>query len=492
MDPAPPDLGLLSGRYRLGSLLGRGGMADVYDGFDERLARPVAIKILRPSGVDDPAMRARFEREARAVARLSHPAVVAVFDSGEDRGRAYLVMERLPGETLADRIRIGPVDGRWLVPVLEDVLGALGAAHALGMVHRDIKPANILLVDDGRAKVADFGIAKIYQDLGTGDQPGEDLTATGLILGTVAYLSPEQIGGAPASPQADIYAVGVVAYEALAGRKPFVGEDAIAQARAVAEGRTTDLVAGRPDVDPRLAAVVRRAMARRVEDRYASAAAMLADLVAVGVTMGAAPAPDDTVLVPLPTQATVAMPPPAAPAATAPIRRAEPTRILAAPVAPGPAEVPGGRPPPPAGGRGRAGLIGALITLGVLVVAAAVVAVLLARGGTPKTIPPASTVPVTTTPTTAAPTTTATTTPTTLATTTTVTTTPTTLAPTTTVTTTPTTLAPTTTAPAPTTTTPTTPTTSVPSTPTSTAATTAAGPGHSGTAPGHGKGHRHG
>jgi serine/threonine protein kinase len=484
MDPAPPDPGLLSGRYRLGSLLGRGGMADVYDGFDERLARPVAIKILRSSGVDATATRARFEREARAVARLSHPAVVAVYDSGEDRGRAYLVMERLPGDTLADRIRLGPVDARWLVPVLEDVLGALGAAHALGMVHRDIKPANILLVGDGRAKVADFGIAKIFEDLSGGDQAGEDLTATGLILGTVAYLSPEQIGGAPASPQGDIYAVGVVAYEALAGRKPFVGEDAIAQARAVAEGRARDLIAGGPDVDPRLAAVVRRAMARRVEDRYPTAAAMLADLLATGRPTGAAPGPDATVLLPPPIGATVAMPTVAMPgstptAAMAPLPGVEPTRILAPPLPPGSGDVTAGGPAP-TGGRGRAGLIGALITLAVLVVAAAVVAVLVERGGTPKTTPSTTTASVAT-PTSSPSTSTATTTATTLATTTTASTTPTTLATTTTASTTPTTVAPTTTTPttvAPTTTTPTTvaPTTTTPTTttPTTAATTTAA------------------
>ena len=467
MDPAPPDSGLLSGRYRLGNLLGRGGMAEVYDGFDERLARPVAIKILRPSAVDDPAMRARFEREARSAARLSHPAVVAVFDSGEDRGRAYLVMERLPGETLADRIRLGPLDQRWLAPVLGDVLGALGAAHALGMVHRDIKPANILLAADGRAKVADFGIAKIYQDnLGARDREGDDLTATGLILGTVAYLSPEQIGGAPASPQGDIYAVGVVAYEALSGRKPFVGEDAIAQARAVADGRTADLAAGRPDVDPRLAAVVRRAMSRRVEDRYPSTSAMLADLVATGLTIGDAPNPDATVPLAPPIGATVAMAGPELTAALPPRREPDPTRILAPPRFRA-AGVAAGRPAPaPAPSRRHAGLIGALITLAVVVAAAAVIAVLVSRNNASTTIPPGNTTPVTT----ATSVSTATTAPTTtLAPTTTATT-----LPTTTATTTPTTLSPTTTTPATTTPATTIPTTTIPTTTTPTTAPTTA------------------
>jgi tRNA A-37 threonylcarbamoyl transferase component Bud32 len=468
-----PDPGLLSGRYRLGGLLGRGGMADVYDGFDERLARPVAIKILRSTTGDDGAMRFRFEREARSVARLSHPAVVAVYDSGEDHGRAYLVMERLPGETLADRIRLGPVDAQWLVPVLVDVLGALAAAHALGMVHRDIKPANILLVGDGHAKVADFGIAKIYQDGPTGDDDTgrADLTATGLILGTVAYLSPEQIGGAPASPQADIYAVGVVAYEALAGRKPFVGDNAIAQARAVAQGQTSDLAAGRPDVDPRLAAVVRRAMARRVEDRYPSANAMLADLVATGLGPGpGGPAGlgDATVALPPPFggagpggRAGAGEEPGSVPTVAWPAgAQTDATRILAPPILAaglGPVTPATPRPPPPApNGRRRAGLIGALVTLAVVVVAAAVVAILVTRNNGSKTIPPATTTATSVSPTTGAAavtvpasttTSTSTTSTSTTTTTTPVTTTPTTAPPTTatTTTTTATTAPPTTT-----------------------------------------------
>jgi serine/threonine protein kinase len=504
-----PDPGLLSGRYRLGRLLGRGGMADVYDGFDERLARPVAVKILRSAADDDPALRFRFEREARSVARLSHPAVVAVFDSGEDHGRAYLVMERLPGETLADRIRLGPVDPRWLVPVLVDVLGALAAAHALGMVHRDIKPANILLVGDGRAKVADFGIAKIYQDsTATDDDTGRaDLTATGLILGTVAYLSPEQIGGAPASPQADIYAVGVVAYEALAGRKPFVGDNAIAQAHAVAEGRTSDLAAGRPDVDPRLAAVVRGAMARRVEDRYPSAVAMLADLVATGLGDGDRSDRDD---------ATVALPPPfgASAAGGRPRSGEEPgsvptvamgvpppidaTRILP-PVGPRPGPPPltpppSGPPPLPLrragdGGRRRGGLIGALVALAVVVVAAAVVALLVSRNNGSKTIPPASTTPTTVSPTTAAaavtvPATTTTSTSTTSTSTTSTSTTSTTAV----ATTTSTTALPTTTAPT-TTTTPSDPTTATTAATTAVTTPAAAGLDRSTGRPRHGRRH---
>jgi serine/threonine protein kinase len=470
MDPTSGDPARLAGRYRLGVLLGRGGMAEVYDGFDERLARPVAIKILRTGTADDADRRERFEREARSAARLSHPAVVAVYDSGEDRGRSYLVMERLPGETLLDRMRAGPVDGRGLAGVAADVLDALVAAHALGLVHRDIKPANILLTADGRAKVADFGIAKTYgDDGGTGDA---DLTATGLVLGTVAYLSPEQIAGAAPSPQADIYSLGVVLYEALAGRKPFVGDNPIAQARAASEDDAPDLARLLPGVDPRLSAVVRRAMARRVEDRYPSAVAMLADLEATGLVERDAGSPDTTILLPG-AASTVVLPAAGGLDATRMIPRAAP-----APGPPGPGSpdrpVPADRPVPPdrpvpadRPGRRRAGLIGAVVALAVVVVAVAVVAIIVDHKSSPSTINPStvttpSTVPTSSVPITAAPTTptstvtTATTTPATASTAPATTTTPsTTTAPSTTTTTAPSTT--TTTTPPPTTSGPTTP-----------------------------------
>src|SRR5437660_8496197 len=156
-------------------------MADVFDGFDQRLRRPVAVKVLRRELAADPDLRRRFEAEARAAARLSHPHVVAVYDTGEDQGRAFIVMERLPGRTLATVIEEGPVDQAWLRRVAIEVLAALGAAHAAGIVHRDIKPGNILIDGAGSAKVADFGIAKSVE---AGD-PG--LTRTGMLIGTTAY-----------------------------------------------------------------------------------------------------------------------------------------------------------------------------------------------------------------------------------------------------------------------------------------------------------------
>lgn len=268
---------VLNSRYRLGPLLGRGGMAEVYDGHDEVLDRPVAIKMLRPDMAANPEVRSRFEVEARSAARLHHPNVVAIFDTGDDQGDPYLVMERLPGESLADRVAQGPVEPEWMCRVATDVLAALGAAHGAGLIHRDVKPGNVLLTVDGKAKVADFGIAKSIESVG-----GDDLTHTGLLLGTPAYLAPERIEGAAATPQSDLYAVGVVLYEALAGVKPFVGTTPMAMASAIATLPAPPLDQARPGLDPALVAAVERAMAKDAADRPATAAEMAADLGLAG------------------------------------------------------------------------------------------------------------------------------------------------------------------------------------------------------------------
>ena len=260
-------------------------MAEVYDGYDERLHRPVAIKVLRPEATADPDIRHRFEVEARSAAGLSHPNVVAVFDTGEDAGTPFIVMERLPGETLADRMAAGPVDQAWVRRVAGDVLGALGAAHAAGIVHRDIKPGNILLADDGCAKVADFGIAKSME-------VGRDITGTGLLVGTPAYLAPERIEGRDATARSDLYALGVVLYEALAGVKPFGGNTSVAVAEAVLHTPFQPLLAHRPDIDPALAGAVEQAMARNPDNRPNSAREMRA---AIEGRRPASPVVDPTV-----------------------------------------------------------------------------------------------------------------------------------------------------------------------------------------------------
>jgi hypothetical protein len=295
-------------------------MSVVREGFDERLQRPVAVKCLRPEMAARDDVRSRFETEARWAARLTHPHAVAVYDTGEDDGEPYMVMERLPGETLRARMERGPVeDVAWMRRIAVEVLGALGAAHDCGIVHRDIKPGNILLTTSGHAKVADFGIAK---SLGLdGDAPGEraDLTHTGQLVGTPSYLAPERLDGASATAQSDLWSLGVVLYEALAGQKPFVGDDPLSVAYAITHADPPSLVALRPDVPPDLALAVTRAMERDPARRWSSAGEMAAVLRPVGGGRGALQgestivAPADSTLLgarPVPTTTDVAPVPP--------------------------------------------------------------------------------------------------------------------------------------------------------------------------------------
>ena len=260
----PDHLERLANRYRLGERLGGGGMAVVHRAYDESLHREVAVKLLDASRGLDPNLQARFESEARAAASISHPRVVAVHDVGTDGDLLYIVMECLPGTTLADELRgSGPLPIDRAIAVLTDVLDGLGAAHARGVLHRDIKPSNVLIDSDGRAKVADFGIATTA---------GGDLTKTGTVIGSAAYLAPERVDGRRATERSDLYAVGVVAYEALTGRRPFSGETPIALARAIHEGRAPRPCDLRPEIPGYLADVVMRAMARDPAERPPTAA----------------------------------------------------------------------------------------------------------------------------------------------------------------------------------------------------------------------------
>lgn len=256
---------LLGGRYELRGVLGRGGMAEVRDGWDTRLSRAVAVKLLHPGFANHPETRERFDAEARSAAALSHPHIVAVHDTGEHSGTPFIVMERLPGTSLADYIARGPLPQPLVRTVLDGVLAALAAAHDIGTLHRDIKPGNILFTRDGAAKVSDFGIAK------TADS---GYTMTGQVVGTMAYLSPERLMGNRATPSDDLYSVGVVGYEALTGRRPFMEDNLGALARAILEGRPQPLPMLRPDVDPVLASVIERAIARDPAWRFHNARAM--------------------------------------------------------------------------------------------------------------------------------------------------------------------------------------------------------------------------
>ncbi|MDQ6945329.1 MAG: serine/threonine protein kinase [Actinomycetota bacterium] len=262
----------LANRYRLQEVVGRGGMGEVWSATDLRLDRPVAVKLLNAQMASEPSVRDRFEVEARSAARLTHPNVVLVYDSGEEDGTPFLVMELLPGRTLADELVLGSLDADRARRIGVEVLSALAASHQAGILHRDIKPGNVLLTTNGTAKVGDFGIAKSTEGL--------HLTSTGMIVGTAAYLAPERVTGQSASPQSDIYAVGVVLYEALSGRKPFDADTPIGMMRAVEAHEVVPLSEICPGLDPGLVAAIDRAMAKDPGQRFVSATEMAAALQA--------------------------------------------------------------------------------------------------------------------------------------------------------------------------------------------------------------------
>jgi eukaryotic-like serine/threonine-protein kinase len=265
-------IGLVGDRYRLGERLGHGGMGEVFAAHDLRLDREVALKLLRPDLAEQDGMRERVVAEARLAARLTHPHVVGVLDTGEQDGRPFVVMERLSGRTLRDELAGGPMPPERVRDVGHQVLRALAAAHELGIVHRDVKPGNILDAGVGTWKVADFGIAKwVHAD--------ETLTGTGELLGSPSYLAPERIEGDQAGPASDLYAVGVLLYESLTGRKPFEGDDPFALAEAIREGRYEPPTSIDPDADPEISVVIERAMRRDPAGRYESAEAMAAALL---------------------------------------------------------------------------------------------------------------------------------------------------------------------------------------------------------------------
>jgi serine/threonine-protein kinase len=239
----------LSGRYRIDNEIGSGGMSTVYCAFDETLERQVALKIMHSDMSTDEASLERFRREARTVAQLSHPHVVMVIDAGEDQGHPYIVFEHVRGETLKERVRR---DGA--LPIAEAVayaieIGrALQAAHERGLVHRDVKPQNVLIDEEGRAKVTDFGIA-----LGLDT---EGLTAAGRVIGTTDYVSPEQAMGQEVTGQSDVYSLGIVLFEMLTGTVPFKGESGVSVAMKHVREGIPDVQRRRPEVSAALAAVL--------------------------------------------------------------------------------------------------------------------------------------------------------------------------------------------------------------------------------------------
>jgi serine/threonine protein kinase len=260
---------LFADRYRLDRRLGVGGMATVQLAFDTRLERNVAVKLLAEHLAEDSSFVSRFRREALAAARLVHPNIVQVFDFGSDvhSGRQFIVMEYVDGHSCAELLRDrGPMPPRDAVEILTQACRGLDYAHRNGVVHRDVKPGNLMVNTDGVVKLADFGIAKAAEQ--------SDITKVGSVLGTAAYLSPEQARGEPAGPASDIYALGVVCYQLMAGKLPYEAASLTDLARLQESAPPPRLSDEVRDVPPALAAAVSRALARDPERRYADAAEM--------------------------------------------------------------------------------------------------------------------------------------------------------------------------------------------------------------------------
>jgi serine/threonine protein kinase len=282
----PPQSGdLIADRYELEELVGTGGMSSVFRARDRQLERRVAIKILHQHYAEDPEYLERFRREARAVARLSHPNIVTVIDRGDDDGRQFIVFEHVEGENLKELVlRTGRLPVRRALELALAVADGLAFAHDHGLVHRDVKPQNVLLSSEGDVKVTDFGIARsLHVEQG--------VTQTGTVLGTAEYLAPEQASGKPVSPATDVYSLGVVLWELLAGDAPFVGENFVAVALQHVNEPPPSVHERRPDVSPRLEAAVDRALAKDPAHRFPSMAAFAKELRACLAEVEGDPAP---------------------------------------------------------------------------------------------------------------------------------------------------------------------------------------------------------
>jgi serine/threonine-protein kinase len=265
---------LLDGRYRVVTKIATGGTSTVYRGLDTRLDRPVALKVMDTRYAGDRQFLTRFQMEARTVARLKNPGLVAVYDQGLDGRHPFLVMELVEGGTLRELLaERGPMPPHAVAAVLRPVLGGLAAAHRGGLVHRDVKPENVLISDEGEVKIVDFGLVRAVAEAG--------ITSTSVILGTAAYLSPEQVKDGHASPRSDVYAAGIVAYELLTGQTPFTGDSALSIAYQRLDtdvAPPSSVIRGVPELFDDL---VVRATARDPAERYADAQEMGAELDAI-------------------------------------------------------------------------------------------------------------------------------------------------------------------------------------------------------------------
>ncbi len=258
------------GRYEIESELGRGGMAAVYLAHDPRFGRKVAIKVISQALQDDPTFRGRFEREARIIATLEHPAIVPVYDYGEVDGQPYLVMRHMPGGTLAERIIAGPLSLETAVPIIQRLAGALDHAHGQGVIHRDLKPGNILFDQYNNAFLTDFGIVKLAQGSST------NLTGSG-VIGTPAYMSPEQIHGEKAlDGRSDIYTLGIILFEMLTGRKPYRADTPVKQMMAHVLNPIPQIREIKPELPDDFETVIQRVLAKERDERFATASELTA------------------------------------------------------------------------------------------------------------------------------------------------------------------------------------------------------------------------
>lgn len=270
----------LSDRYELGEILGFGGMSEVHIARDVRLHRDVAVKVLRADLARDPSFYLRFRREAQNAAALNHPAIVAVYDTGEaetpNGPLPYIVMEYVDGVTLRDIVHTeGPMEPKRAIEIIADACQALNFSHQHGIIHRDVKPANIMISKSGAVKVMDFGIARALADT------GNSVTQTAAVIGTAQYLSPEQARGEPVDARSDVYSLGCVLYEILTGEPPFIGDSPVAVAYQHVREDADPPSKRHPGISPELDAVVLKALTKNPENRYQSAAEMRADLIRV-------------------------------------------------------------------------------------------------------------------------------------------------------------------------------------------------------------------
>ena len=277
-----PTIGSIVQHYEIGPQLGRGGMGEVYRALDTRLGRPVALKFISPGHDQDPDRRERLLKEARAASLLRSPAVATTYDIGEDDGTLFIVMELVEGEALVDRLSRGPLSIRQTLGMTIQIADALEEAHGLGIIHRDIKSANLILEASGRVKILDFGLAKFTGpavEQGSAETMAQ--TSLGIVVGTVSYMSPEQALGRPVDTRSDLFSLGVVVYEALAGRLPFEGGTTTAVVDTLVHAEPPALSRLNYEVPPPLEDAVRKLLQKDPDGRYQTARELLVDLRAV-------------------------------------------------------------------------------------------------------------------------------------------------------------------------------------------------------------------